>query len=307
MHKKNIRLQKLRWLAEYLPVPPLVFFIRLLPHRVALAVGGVLGALALRIDKRHREITLNNLAECLPEKSPEERMEIATSVYRNLGYSAIEFIRTRSIFSRPVEETFEFKGYRKLDEALGRGRGLLVLTAHCGSWEIMAHLQPMRGYPMAVVARVLDNPYLERAVSGIRTMYGNTVINKQKGMRRILKTLGDGGTVAVLLDQNVTTREGVFVDFFGKAACTNKGLALISMKTGAPVFPVFIHRVGVDRHIIEVGDEIPLIDTGDRDEDIRANTQAYTKAIEDNIRDHPQEWFWMHRRWKTRPANETHA
>jgi len=294
-------------MAEYLPVPLLAFLIRAIPRRAALGIGGALGVLAFRLDKRHREITLNNLAECLPEKSSDERAEIAVGVYRNLGYSIIEIIRTRSIFSRPVEETFEAGGLIKLDEVLDRGTGLLVLTAHCGNWELMAHIQPLKGRPMAVVARLLDNPYLERAVAGLRTMYGNTVINKQRGMRKILKTLGNGGTVAVLLDQNVSLREGVFVDFFGKSACTNMGLALIAMKTKSPVMPVFIHRVGLDRHVLEVGGEIPLVDTGDRDADIIANTQAYTKAIEDNIRRHPDEWFWMHRRWKTRPPKDADA
>ena len=161
--------------------------------------------------------------------------------------------------------------------------------------------QALKGTPFGIVVRPLDNPYLEKAVSGIRTRYGNFLIDKKNGMREILRTLDRGGLVGILLDQNVSRREGVFVDFFGRPACTNKGLALIARKTGAPVIPAFTRRSGLSRHDIIVGEEVPLVDTGDRDADIAANTQAYTRIIEDFIRDNPDCWFWMHRRWNTRP------
>jgi KDO2-lipid IV(A) lauroyltransferase len=154
-----------------------------------------------------------------------------------------------------------------------------------------------------VVVRPLDNPYLDREVSRLREQYGNFLINKTNGMRDILKTLASGNAVGILLDQNVKAKEGVFVDFFGRPACTNKGLALMAGRTKAPVIPAFIHRVGPDRHEILIGDEMPLIETGDKEADIIANTQAYTKAIEDFINDYPDQWFWMHRRWKTKPGD----
>ncbi|HLB25859.1 MAG TPA: lysophospholipid acyltransferase family protein, partial [Nitrospirota bacterium] len=160
--------------------------------------------------------------------------------------------------------------------------------------------QSILGPPLGIVARPLDNPYLEEFVSRVRTRYGNAVINKTGGMKDVLRTLSSGGTVGILLDQSVKREEGTFVDFFGRPACTNKGLALLAARTKAPVVPVFARRLGPDRHEIVVGDEIPLIETGDRDADISANTQAYTKAIEDFVRRYPDQWFWMHRRWKTK-------
>jgi len=307
MHNEYKPLNTIRWLAEYIPVLPFIFILRVLPHRMALRVGGALGVLAFRLGKRHRDITLKNLRECLPEIGPEKRLSIARNVYRNLGYSLVEFICSRRIFNKPFEDTFSLVGMHNLEAAIAKGKGLLILTGHCGSWEMMAHILPNMGRPMGVVARTIDNPYYEQAVTRLRSMYGNIVINKQKGMRRILKMLADGGIVAILLDQSVSRREGVFVDFFGKPACTNKGLALMAMKTGTPVVPAFIHRVGLDRHVVEVWDEIPTVDTGDKDADILANTQAYTKALENFIREHPDHWFWMHRRWKTRQPGAVDA
>ncbi len=281
-------------------------FIKILPFRIALRFGGGLGIFAYRIDKRHRLITEDNLARSFPEKSPEEIKAIARSVFRNLGYSIIEFIRSAR-YGQRFGEYITIDDYPRYLKALEKGRGLLLLTAHCGSWELLALAQSLKKPPIGVVVRPLDNPYLDSLVSGLRTQFGNSLIGKVKGMREILRWLEQGGGVGILLDQNVKAKEGVFVDFFGRPACTNKGLALMATRTKAPVLPAFIRRVGLDRHEIFIGDEIPLIETGDKDADVAANTQAYTRAIEDFIRKYPDQWFWMHRRWKTRPEAATHA
>ena len=298
MGKKQKRFQKSRWLAEYIIALSLLAFIKILPFRMALRFGGCLGTLACRMDKRHRLITEDNLSKSFPEKTSGETREIARSVFRNLGYSAVEFFRS-SRYGPRFDEYIEINGYSRYKKAIEKGRGLLLLTGHCGSWELLALAQSVKKPPIGVVVRPLDNPYLDRLVSGLRTQYGNSIIGKVKGMREILRWLEQGGAVGILLDQNVKAKEGVFVDFFGRPACTNKGLALMAARTKAPVLPAFIRRVGLDRHEILVGDEIPLIETGDKEADVVANTQAYTRAIEDFIRKYPDQWFWMHRRWKT--------
>jgi len=289
------------WLLEYILATSVLAVVRLLPFKLAIRLGGLLGRFFYIIDRRHREITENNLRESFGGKSPEEIKSIARSVYTNLGYSAVEFMRSDRYAGRPVEEHFSFANYDSYLSAHSRGKGVLFLTGHCGSWELLALAQSVIGRPFDVVVRPLDNPYLDKAVSAIRTRFGNTLINKTKGMRDILRALNSGRAVGILLDQNVSRREGVFVDFFGRPACTNIGLALIAAKTGAPVVPAFIRRVGLDRHEIILGDEIPLVNTGDKEADVKTNTQAYTKAIEDFVRAYPDQWFWMHRRWKTRP------
>jgi Kdo2-lipid IVA lauroyltransferase/acyltransferase len=300
--KGRKRSKKPLWIAEYLAFSLLAGIIRAIGFKTAMRIGGWLGEQVYRLDKRHRIITENNLADCLKDRSFDELAGIARSVYRNLGYGAIEFLRSDRYGRDPIERHFTVRNYESLERAYSRGKGVVLLTAHCGSWEILALCYSIMGFPFGVVVRPLDNPYLDRAITAVRTMYGNTMINKQKGMRGVLRTLSEGKAVGMLLDQNVTRSEGVFVDFFGRPACTNKGLALIAMKTGVPVVPAFIRRTGLDTHEIEVGDEVPVVDTGDKEADIVANTQAYTAVIEDFVRRYPDQWFWMHNRWKTRPV-----
>jgi len=306
-NKRRKRYKKPLWIAEYIVFALLAGIIRGLKFETAMRLGGQLGELVYRLDKRHRIITQNNLADCLKGRSQAELGTIARSVYRNLGYSAIEFLRSDKYGRQPLERHFTIRNYEALEGAYSKGKGVVLLTAHCGSWEILALCHSLMGFPFGVVVRPLDNPYLDRAITAIRTMYGNTMISKQKGMRGVLRTLSEGRAVGILLDQNVTRSEGVFVDFFGRPACTNKGLALIAMKTGVPVVPAFIRRTGLDTHEIEVGDEVPLVDTGDKEADIVANTQAYTTVIEGFVRRYPDQWFWMHRRWKTRPMEDSDA
>jgi len=299
--RKPGTLKKAVWLAEYLLILLVIGFIKLLPFPLAVRFGGFLGSLAYKIDKRHQGITRDNLRSSFKDKPPEEIERIALAVFRNFGYSIIEFIRSGRYGKKPLEHFFDIRNYESYQRALDKKRGLLLLTGHCGSWELLAMAQSIRKPPIGIVARPLDNPYLEGAVSGVRTRYGNYLIGKSGGMKDILRALSQNSAVGILLDQNVTAREGVFVDFFGRPACTNKGLALIAARTKSPVVPAFIRRVGIDRHVIHIGEEIPLIETGDKEADIIANTQAYTRAIEDFIREYPDQWFWMHRRWKSKP------
>jgi len=299
--KKNKGNKKLAWLFEYWLTVAVGGVINLIPYSLAYRMGGLLGSAVFRIDKRHQSVTLDNLRSSFKDKSEEEIYEIARSVFQNFGKSAIEFIRSERFFKDGIEKNFRIINIEAYDRALSKGKGLLLLTGHCGSWELLALAQSVRKPPFGVVARPMDNPYMEELVTKIRTRYGNFMIGKKWGMKEILKTVSDGGTVGILLDQNVARKEGVFVDFFGRPACTNKGMALIAARTKAPVIPAFIRRVDSGLHEIHIGDEIPLLDTGDKEADLTANTQAYTKAIENFIRQYPDQWFWVHRRWKTRP------
>jgi len=293
---------KFKLLVEYALAKSILSLIKLLPFGLALRFGGLLGSLAYRLDKRHREITLDNLRNSFKVKTETEIEVIARSVYKNVGYSIIEFIFSKR-YGRNFEKHFKLKNYDAYKIALNKGKGVFLLTGHCGSWELIALAQSIMKPPIGVVVRPLDNPYLDVEVSNLRCQYGNFLINKTNGMRDILKTLASGNAVGILLDQNVKAKEGVFVDFFGRPACTNKGLALMAARTKAPVIPAFLRRIGPDQHEILIGNEMPLVDTGDKEADIIANTQAYTKAIESFITDYPDQWFWMHRRWKTKPGD----
>ncbi len=165
----------------------------------------------------------------------------------------------------------------------------------------MALAHSLQGYPINAVARPVDNPMLERLLSRLRSRWGNRVVRKGGALREVLKLLKRGETVGFLLDQNVAIDQGVFVNFFGRPACTHKTLALLALKTGAVVLPVFTFREEGNGHRITVELPVSLEETGDTERDLVVNTQKFTSLIESYIRKHPDQWLWVHRRWKTQP------
>jgi len=176
----------------------------------------------------------------------------------------------------------------------------LLLTAHCGNWELLSVLGAMVKIPQSAVMRPLDFKPLDHFIFNLRTRFGGKMIPKQRSFRKIIRSLNRGEMVYLLMDQNVDWYEGVFVDFMGHRACTSKGLALLALKTGVPVIPVFMIREKSGFRA-EFGPEIVTVKTGDRQKDIENNTQEYNKVIENCIRRYPDQWFWVHQRWKTKP------
>lgn len=194
----------------------------------------------------------------------------------------------------------EFKGLDKLEKALQKGRGVLLVSAHYGNWELLHAALGHRGYSLELVVRKMDSKVVEEFVRWARTRSGAKIVYKVKAMLPLVRRLNANAVAMILVDQNTMSHEGVFVDFFGVPASTNKGPALLAQKTGAPVLPVFISRDGC-RHVVEVWDEVEFVNTGDRVSDTAANTARLTGTIEKAIRSRPDQWFWVHRRWKTRP------
>jgi len=254
------------------------------------------------LDDRHRRIALRNLALAFPEKGEGEWKRIARSAFGNLGRAIAEFTYTPQLREGKLEPFIAFEGLENFSRAQRKGKGVLFLTAHFGNWEWMAAGFPLvSGHPCHVVVRPLDSRFLNDVVERVRTSTGNRTIPKQKAMGHILRLLKEGKTVGILLDQNMAWQEGVFVNFFGEQACTNTGMALLALKTGAAVLPVFNIRArdGLCRAIIEP--EISLIRTGNKESDVIRNTQLFTQVIERYIRQYPDHWLWVHERWKTRP------
>jgi KDO2-lipid IV(A) lauroyltransferase len=195
-----------------------------------------------------------------------------------------------------------FEGWGHLRDALKAGKGCFILTAHFGNWEILnAAVTVMLKGRAAIVARPLDFPPLEKIFSNIRSRFGAEIIPKRRAMRRILKCIKDGLAVGILLDQNVDWYEGVFVPFLGIPACSNKALALLALKTGAPVIPAFAVRMPDGRYRIVIERALEIIRTGDETFDVEENTRLFTETIERYVKVHPDQWFWFHRRWKTKP------
>jgi len=178
----------------------------------------------------------------------------------------------------------------------------VILTAHFGNWELLAYAHGLLGHPITLVHRPMRNRVFDEAITAVRARAGTRAIKKKAAAKEALRTLKQHGIVAIPADQNQTHAFGVFVDFFGTPACTTAGPARLAMLTGAPVYPVFLVREGEShRHRIEVWPEVEMQRSGDRDADIRTNTQRCTAVIEALIRRYPEQWIWFHKRWKTRP------
>jgi KDO2-lipid IV(A) lauroyltransferase len=209
-----------------------------------------------------------------------------------------------SSYTRESAKKFiQYEGLEHYLSAKEQGKGVLILTAHLGAWELSSFYHSLMGYPMGMVIRRLDNPFIDRLVNGIRCFHGNQVLHKDDFARGLLAAMRNGATVGILMDTNMTPPQGVFVDFFGHLACTGSGLARIAMKTGAQVLPGFLLWDEAGQcYVLRFGPPVPTQSTGDIEADVVANTAAYTKVIENAIRRNPDQWLWVHRRWKTRPA-----
>jgi KDO2-lipid IV(A) lauroyltransferase len=271
-----------------------------LPPGWGLSIGAGLGRFSYRLLRRRREVTLENLRGAYPEKSEREIDEIALAVFRNMGKLFYEICWFTCMDDEELLARVSVSGREHIQAAHEKGKGVLVLTAHFGNWELMPVLGAHLKHPCSYVYRPLDAGALETFLVRTRTRYGGTKIPKKRSFRKILRFLDKKGLVFLLMDQNVRRDEGVFVPFFNRPAATNKGLALLALKTGAPVVPVFLIReeAGFKGLILP---EVPLIDTGDKEKDIEANTLAYNRVIESVVRRYPEQWFWVHRRWKTKP------
>ena len=281
----------------------LFYLLGCLSRKRAFQLSELLGRLWYRADSRHRHVALDNLNRAFGlEKRPHEIEIIARREFRNIIQILFEIGWTRHLRPEDFAKHFKIK-YCFHDHRDSRTtKGILVLTGHVGNWELMPIVSAMTEYTTNVLYRPMDYAPLEEFFARNRTRYGTKLISKDGSLLRVFKALKRGESVAMLLDQNVGWHKGVFVNFFGRRACTSYGLAFIALKTGAPVVPAFVMRnKNGEGFTAEIGPEIPLIKTGDQQKDLEENTQRYNDALEAVIRRHPDQWFWVHRRWKTRP------
>jgi KDO2-lipid IV(A) lauroyltransferase len=204
-----------------------------------------------------------------------------------------------------TQTLIRYAGLEHYLAARDAGRGVLVVTGHLGLWELSSFYHSLMGYPMSMVIRRLDNSLVDRLVNGIRCMHGNAVLHKDDFARGLIGAMRRGDTVGILMDTNMTPPQGLFVDYFGVPACTASGLARVAMRTDAAVLPGFLTwREDERRYVLEFGEQLPMARTDDDEADIVANTQICTTAIEEWVRRYPEQWLWVHRRWKTRPPGE---
>ncbi|MCF8044288.1 MAG: lysophospholipid acyltransferase family protein [Desulfarculaceae bacterium] len=270
-----------------------------LPASAAEYAAGAIGRLWFRLDKRHRRVVLENLSFSFPQMGETERILLAKRVFKNIAAMIFEIGWLYRLPRKLFEKFFDIKGIENLEQALEKNKGAIVLTCHMGNWELLVTVAAMTGYRTNAVYRKLDFAPADRFILEARQRFGTRMIPLRGASRKLDSILENGELVGTLLDQNVDWYKGVFVDFFGRPACTNNGLAALALRTRSPVVPLYIVKEN-GKYKIEFLPEIPLTVTGDRIKDIENNTRHFTKAIESIIRQYPDQWFWVHNRWKTK-------
>jgi KDO2-lipid IV(A) lauroyltransferase len=290
---------------EYLLVLVVTRLLGRLPRWLARCGAALIVSVFYRLHQRLRQVGLRNLQLAMPELSATKHERILRGVYRHLGWQLVEFCRMPRYTLDNLRHWVSTEGHEHYEKAAARGKGVLVITGHMGAWELSSFYHSLMGYPMGMVIRRLDNRLLDSYVNSIRCMHGNQVLHKDDFGRGLLTAMRAGRTVGILMDTNMTPPQGAFVDFFGRPACTATGLAHIARKTGAAVLPGFmLWEKEQKKYVLHFGPEVEIPHTDDVAADILEGTQRATAAIEHWVRRYPDQWLWIHRRWKTRPAGE---
>ena len=290
----------MRHLIEYWAVCAVRRLVALMPGRAVRAAGTLLGLAFYTFDRVHRRVADTNLATAFPQRTPAERRAIVREMFGHFGRVLFELLKFSTLTPARMCAAVEFEGEERARAAYAQGRGVIFFTGHFGYWEINGIVQAIRLEPMGVLARPLDNPYLNDLLERVRTSTGNSVIYRRGAVRRVLRTLHAGHGVAMLIDQHMHSPDAIYVDFFERPAATTSTLAQLALRTGAPVVPVFALPLpgGRYRVIYEHPVAHPDADTPDA---VRQFTQRCTDVLEMYVRRHPSLWLWMHRRWRDAP------
>ena len=278
----------------------LLFIFRCVPLSVRKGLFKFFFRLFYLFGSKNRLIVQDNLQHSFTEKSVAEITAIAKGVYRHFAIVAAEFFSLPSITKENIHQWVELEGLENYQTAVAKGKGALSIVAHFGNWELMTIAVPMYLKPMQIVYRPLDSPVIDNMVEYVRTMHGNNLIPKGGSGKHIMELLKEKHIIGILSDQNVAAYEGVFVDFFGRPACTGVGLAVMAMRSGAPVVPAFMARQKSGKYKLILKPPLEAVCTDNHEADLRVNTQRFTKAVEEIVREYPDQWFWFHQRWKTK-------
>jgi KDO2-lipid IV(A) lauroyltransferase len=290
---------------EYAAVWLILKILGALPRSAARGLAASVTRLLFSLQPRLRKTAEFNLRLAFPDWTEERRREVTRKMVRNLGWMAAEFARFPSLTKENIEQVVILEGHENFLEGQRRGKGVLYLTGHIGVWELSSFAHALYGYPLHYMARPLDNKRLDALVNKYRCSSGNRPIFKNESARVMLKILKDSRTIGILADQNTMPEEGVFVDFFGKSACTTTGIARVALHTDAAVVPGYAYwDETMEKYRLRFEPPVELMRTGETERDVLENTQRFAKVIEEIIRRHPEQWVWVHKRWKTRPQGE---
>ncbi len=271
------------------------------PRSAMLALGSAIGTLGYHLDRERRRVALDNLARAYGSTlSDREARRIALGCFRHFARITLDTVACSRLSPETLRSLVDYEGLDHLRNAYAQDRGVLLFSGHFGHWELTALLQGWLGLPLTLITRPLDNPLLEARLARERSRSGNRVVHRRNAVREMLRAIRDRGGVAILIDQDAR-REGIFVPFFGQPASTIPTLALLALRTGALVVPTFSVPEG-RRYRIVYEPPVPIEATTDLDADVARLTAQFTSIIERWIREHPDVWLWLHRRWKQRPA-----
>jgi KDO2-lipid IV(A) lauroyltransferase len=277
-----------------------------LPLRAAQRLAAGLARGLRLVTPRWGAVARNNLEAALPELDPVEREEIVRGVYENLGRVVLSLARMPRLTSANIGRWIEYDGFEHYQQALAKGRGALFMTAHLGNWELSAFAHALFGNPMHVMVRPLDNPWLDRLVDRYRRLAGNQTVRKQDAGLKVLRALRNNEAVGILVDQNTTEKDRVFIDFFGRKASASSAFVKLAQRSGAAVIPGFaLWRPEAGKYVLKFYPPLEWSDSGDPGRDLVENTQLCHRVLERVIREQPEQWLWIHRRWKTQPEKAT--
>lgn len=284
----------------YLLLRFLSILINFLPERVTLWIGRWLGLAMYYLDTEHRNVAFQNLEIAFGrEKSKEELRVIAKKSFENLGMMAMEFFRIPNLDIETFQQKVKVEGLEEALRVLERNRGALLLLGHFGNWELMALMSKVIERPIMVIAKPIKrNPWLYQWILKSRERMGLIVIPPRNATQKVLQALSENQIVGVLFDQRGKRSHGIWADFFGRKVPTTPGLAVMALRSGAPVIPVFMIREEGGRHHLFIKEPLKLIHTGDFRNDVEANTQLFNQTIESIVRQYPEQWLWIHRRWE---------
>ena len=295
----------IKGLTEYVLALFLIEIFAVLPRPAAHRAARILAWCGFHLAGRQRRAGLHNLRMVFPQLTEPERIRILRGSFQNLGRLLVEFTHFPELTEGNIADHVVHDGLENYLEGLRRGRGVIFMTAHFGAWELSSFAHALYGYPLKFIVRPIDNPRVEELISNYRTLSGNVPIGRRSAARDILKTLRQNEAVGILFDQNTTRSEGVFAEFFGIPAATTPAIALFAQRAGAAVIPGFLiwdEKLG--KHRLRLDPPVELINTGDLDHDVLENTKRFNRVLEEYVRKYPEQWLWIHRRWKTRPEGE---
>ncbi len=292
------------WL-EYAGAWLLLKSLGLLPRPLARPVGARIAALLYGLRPPLRRTAEFNLRLAFPDWTEAERRRTLRRMVRNVGWMLAEFSQFPKYTRTNIKQVVALEGFENFAAAQQRGKGVLFLSGHMGAWELSSFAAPLYGQPLHFLVRPTRNARVDELVNHYRSLSGNVPVEKNQSARATWKILREGGTVGVLADHNASLDEGVFVDFFGVPASTTSGLARLALRTDAAVVPGYAFwDAALRKYRLRVEPAVELVRTGDEAADIRENTARFMRVIENFARRHPDQWLWVHKRWKTRPPGE---